>query len=124
MANISKDERERRASVLETSNPREPTPPTSDQRDEPITDAAGGFPTGTPGTAEPSPLTDPVKKAELVAKAAAYVPMFPVILKRGYYPMDGSAKLAEGKKVELPIEEARRLIESGIAARADALPEV
>lgn len=124
MANITKAEREAREAALLATNPREPVDPVSELRDEPTTDAAAGFPVGTPGTADPTPASDPVKAAKAIQEASARIPMFPVKMKRGYYPVDGSAKLKEGEEVELPIEEARRLIESGIAVRADALPEI
>lgn len=124
MANITRAEREARLAADNAANPREPVSPVSDLRDEPTTDAAGGFPVGTPGTFEPSPAQDPVAAAKAVQEAASHVPMFPVRITRGYWPMDGGAKLTEGKEIELPIEEARRLIESGGAVRNDALPKV
>ena len=44
-----------------------------------------------------------------------------VLLKRNYRPEDGEKTLA-GTLIELPIKEARGLIENGIAERADPLP--
>lgn len=124
MANITKAEREARLAADNAANPREPSSPVSDLREEPTTDAAAGFPVGTPGTFDPVPAEDPVAAAKVVKEAAARVPMFPVRIIRGYYPVDGSGKLKEGQEVELPIEEARRLIESGAAVRNDALPGI
>lgn len=46
----------------------------------------------------------------------------PVTLLRNYRPADGEKTLA-GTKLELPIKEAKGLIEAGIAERADPLPE-
>jgi hypothetical protein len=60
------------------------------------------------------------------------VKRFPVLLKRGYFPIDpdwpkdpatgGIQKALVGEKIELPIEEARKLIKDGIAERADEIP--
>lgn len=46
----------------------------------------------------------------------------PVLLLKNYRPADGNKTLA-GTKMDLPIKEARGLIEAGIAERADPLPE-
>ena len=121
MANLTKEERERRAVADDAANPRVPVSPVSTERDEPTTDAAGGLPVGTPGTVDPLPAE---KRVVENLEAAKKVPSFPVRLKRGYYPMDGGAKLSEGKEIELPIEEARRLIEAGIAVRNDEVRPV
>lgn len=45
-----------------------------------------------------------------------------VVLNRNYKPADGE-KTPAGTTLELPIKEARGLIEVGIATRADPLPE-
>ena len=45
----------------------------------------------------------------------------PVLILRGYYPLDGGPKLPKGTKVDLPIDEAREIIKAGIAERADEL---
>ena len=60
------------------------------------------------------------------------VKRFPVLLKHGYFPADpdwpkdpatgGIQKALSGTKVDLPIEEARKLIKDGIAERADEIP--
>lgn len=62
------------------------------------------------------------------------VKRFPVLLKRGYFPADPDwpknpatghpEKALSGTTVELPIEEARKLIKDGIAERADELPTI
>lgn len=127
MANITKEERERRANNInenalspDNGNPRVPVYPVREGA-EPITPAAGAYAVGTPGTAEP----ESVEKVEAIKhEAAARVPTFPVKFKRGYFPKDGGAKITEGTERELPIEEARYVIEAGIADRADALPSV
>ncbi len=124
MAKLTKAEREARLAADNAANPREPVSPVSELRDEPKTDAAAGFPIGTPGTFDPLPSQDPVAAVKAQQEAANRVPMFPVRIIRGYTPLDGSAKLKEGAEVELPIEEARRLIESGAAVRNDALPGI
>ena len=122
MANITKEERERRkaqeAIDLAAENPRLPASPVREDAPEPKTDAATAFPTGTPGTIDPLPVLPP-PTPESVPN-----PMFPVKILRGYWPKDGSGKLAPDTEVELPIAEARWLIESGLAVRADELPPV
>lgn len=47
----------------------------------------------------------------------------PVKLVRGYFPLDGGDKLPPGTETELPLDEAKGLIEAGIAVRADKLPD-
>lgn len=42
-----------------------------------------------------------------------------VRLKHGYRPASGTSKEPEGSVIELPIEEARRIVKLGIAERAD-----
>lgn len=54
--------------------------------------------------------------------AVAAVKTLPVKIVRGYWPLDGGAKLPAGTETELPIEEARGLIADGVAVRNDALP--
>jgi hypothetical protein len=121
MANITKEERERRkaeeAVQLAAQNPRLPVSPVVDDAPEPKTDAATALPPGTPGTVDPLPYIPPP-----VVSHEQPIVMFPVRILRGYYPLDGSKKLEPDTEVELPISEARHLIESGIAVRADELP--
>ena len=47
----------------------------------------------------------------------------PVKMVRGYWPLDGGVKLPAGTETELPLDEAKSLIEDGIAVRNDKLPE-
>ncbi len=47
---------------------------------------------------------------------------FPVKLLRNYRPENASEKIAAGSSVELPLDVAKKLIELGIAERADDLP--
>jgi hypothetical protein len=49
--------------------------------------------------------------------------MLPVKLLRGYWPADGSGKLPPGAETEMPLDEAKQMIEDGIAVRADKLPD-
>ncbi len=123
MANISKEERARReaqaAVELDARNPRMPVSPVFEEADEPVTPAATALPVGTPGTVDPLPTATPP-----AVEHKNQVVMFPVRILRGYWPMDGGKKLEPDTEVELPIAEARHLIESGIAERADALPSI
>lgn len=123
MANITKEERARReaqaAVDLDARNPRVPVSPVREDADEPITDGATAFPVGTPGTVDPLPAVE-----EPRPPAVPPMPMFPVRILRGYWPKDGSNKLEPDTVKELPIAEARKLIEDGVAERADALPAI
>ena len=47
----------------------------------------------------------------------------PVAILRGYFPADGGKKVLPGTVINLPIDEAKRIIAKGIAERADPLPE-
>lgn len=40
---------------------------------------------------------------------------------RGYFPEDGSKKLPVGTEIDLPLDEAKRLIAEGVAVRNDPL---
>ena len=122
MANISKEERQRRETVAKEredaetlDNPREPIAPVRDDAPDPTTPAATALPTGTPGMPEPTELDDPVKQAESRRDADAVIPMRKVRLKRGYFTESGGEKLEAGTELELPIADARYLVESGIA---------
>ncbi|MFN3169290.1 MAG: hypothetical protein ACE37E_01200 [Hyphomicrobiales bacterium] len=75
-------------------------------------------------------MTDKPKRGPGRPPKAASVPtppepknMFPVKIVRGYYPMNGSGKVAPGEVIELPVDEAVTCIEKGVAVRADALPQ-
>ena len=122
MANISREERQRREAEAKeredaavTHNPREPIAPVRDDAPEPATPAATALPTGTPGLPEPTELDDPVKQAELRKEADAQIPMRTVRLKRGYFKEAGGDKIEAGTELELPIADARYLVESGVA---------
>ena len=43
----------------------------------------------------------------------------PVLLLRGYVPESGGGKQLAGSLVNLPVEEARKVVKLGIAERAD-----
>lgn len=43
----------------------------------------------------------------------------PVKLLKAYWPEDGRAKQAKGAEIDLPAEEARMIVASGIAVRND-----
>lgn len=45
--------------------------------------------------------------------------LLPVLLLRGYVPFGSTRKQPVGAIIELPAEEARRIVKSGIAERAD-----
>ncbi len=123
MAGLTREERARRAAEeaveLDARNPRMPVSPVFEEADEPKTPAATALPVGTPGTVDPLPVAHPP-----VVEHKNEVVLFPVRILRGYWPKDGSGKLEPDSEVELPIAEARFLIESGIAERADALPSI
>lgn len=46
----------------------------------------------------------------------------PVKLLKGYMPLQGTKKLPKDSVSELPIDEAKMIIEAGLAERADPLP--
>lgn len=46
---------------------------------------------------------------------------FPVRLLTGYWPLNGGEKIPAGTYAELPADEAKSLVKSGLAARNDAL---
>jgi hypothetical protein len=54
--------------------------------------------------------------------AAPVVRTLPVKIVRGYWPLDGGAKIPAGTETELPLDEAKGLIADGVAVRNDALP--
>lgn len=101
------------------TNPREPVDQAREGA-EPKTIAAGGLPVGTPGTVEPESAEDLYDRRIV---ATTRVPMASVKILRTYFPMDGSGKLTAGDEVDLPKEEARSLIESGIASFVDHVNE-
>lgn len=45
--------------------------------------------------------------------------LLPVLILRGYWPEDGSAQVEPGNVVDLPADEARKIVSLGIAERAD-----
>ncbi len=97
-------------------NPREPVEPVLPGA-KPVTPAAAAFRVGEPGTADVEPIgygfaTDPGEQKTSLRK---------VRIKRGYFPLNGGAKLAVDSIVDVPVEEARYLQEAGIAVPADAI---
>lgn len=44
----------------------------------------------------------------------------PVRLKAAYWPLDGRGRQDEGAEIELPADEAREIVDQGIAVRNDA----
>ncbi len=134
MANYTREERARReadkannvdgnALTVDQGNPREPITPVRDDAPKPATPAATALPTGTPGLPEPTEYVDPVQAAEMRAEADARIPMARVRYKRGYFKQAGGWKIAAGTEEDLPIADARYLIESGIAEHVAHLPE-
>lgn len=67
------------------------------------------------------PAAEPVGTADPVvsAKPEKAVKTKPVVLLRGYFPENGDAKQAAGTQINLPAEEARKVVKLGIAERAD-----
>lgn len=140
MANITREKRARREAAAKDNdtvesagsdarieNPRTPVMPVREGA-EPVTPAAGAFPVGEPGTAAPAPEDDPVEAAKLKQEAAQRVEMRKVVLTRDYFPRDGGARLRAVEDpdmddaIELPIEEARYVEESGIGQSVDTYP--
>lgn len=60
-------------------------------------------------------IPDPV----VAAKPEKAVKTKPVVLLRGYFPESGEGKQAIGTVINLPAEEARKVVKLGIAERAD-----
>ncbi len=52
---------------------------------------------------------------------AAAVERFPVKLLTGYVPLAGGDKLPAGSEVDLPADEAKGIINAGLAVRNDPL---
>lgn len=78
---------------------------------------------GTPaGDAQPKRGRGRPAKTEAQPAKPPTPGTFPVKIVRGYFPMNGAGKVAIGEVVELPVKEAMRCLELGIAVRADALP--
>ena len=131
MANISKEERQRRELAAKheageiIENERFPVEPTSELAEKPVTPAAQALPMGTPGHADVDNAKENAEAAaRVVNPAIKEVPQAKVRLKRGYFPVGGGAKLAEGSEVTLPMPDARYLIEAGIAEYIAHFPEV
>lgn len=138
MANISREERQRReaeqnkakadnvdgnALAMEQGNPREPVMPVREDAPERVTRGAAAYPAGTPGTVEPDETTDPVLAAEAKKEAEARQQMVTVRYKRGYFKQAGGEKVARGTEEDVPITDARQLIEDGIAEYVAHLPD-
>lgn len=64
-------------------------------------------------------ITNPKQNPNPITSART----LPVKIVRGYWPLDGGAKLPPGTETELPIDEAKGIIADGIAVRNDKLPE-
>lgn len=45
--------------------------------------------------------------------------LLPVLILRGYWPEDGGSQVEPGNVVDLPADEARKVVSLGIAERAD-----
>lgn len=58
---------------------------------------------------------------ELEAAEPETVGTFPVRLLTGYVPLAGGEKLAKGSEVDLPADEAKAIINAGLAVRNDPL---
>lgn len=125
MANITREEAARRKAaeakqeveegggvdLRVSENPRDPVPNVADGGPKPVTPASGTLPFDTKGTAEP---LDVAQEAVDRAEAHGRVEMRTVVILRGYQPVSGPF-LKEGAEVEMRIEDARFLEESGIA---------
>ncbi len=138
MANYTREERARRAEAeakakadnvdgtalsMEQGNPREPVMPVREDAPEPTTRGAAAFPVGTPGTIVPDETTDPVLAAEAKKEADARQQYVTVRYKHGYFRQGGGEKVARGTEEDLPITDARQLIEDGVAEYVAHLPE-
>ncbi len=138
MANISREERARReaaeakakadnvdgnALAMDHGNPREPVMPVLEDAPEPTTRGAAALPVGTPGTIVPDETTDPVKAAEAKAEAEKRQQYVTVRYKHGYFKQSGGEKVERGTEEDLPITDARQLIEDGVAEYVAHLPE-
>ena len=110
---------ERKANDMRAANPREPVYPVSKDA-EPVTPASGAVEMGAPAT----PLVEPPDVVVIAAPPNPGRPepgMFDVVLKHGWVPPEGGAKLKAGTRQTVRIEDARYLIEAGIAVDADQL---
>lgn len=88
---------------------------------------------GRPRTVTVPAMMPPFKVGDTVTVSLDEKPKkFPVKLLRGYFPADpdrpkhpntgGPVKVERGEIVDLPLDEAKGLIASGLAERADSLP--
>lgn len=135
MANLTREERLRReaedkannidGSALsgDLGNPREPVFPVREDAPERLTRGSAAYPVGTKGTVVPDEATDPVIAARTRADAEAQQRMVTVRYKRGYFKQAGGEKVAIGTEEDVPITDARQLIEDGIAEYVAHLPE-
>ena len=118
MANITKEERQRREADQRHEsgevlpNERLTVTPLAANAPPPFTPAAAALPMGTPGHAE-------VDNAEETVRAGVVPdspqPMVTVRFVRGYFKQSGGEKIAVGTEMDLPQVDGRHLIESGIA---------
>lgn len=129
MANISREERARReaksrenetdAFVPELENPRVHVDPAREGA-EPMTPASGAVPAGSPNTVDVAENEDTFARTIV---ESSRVPMAKVKILRTYFTDPDARRLNEGEEVDLPTEEARYLIESGIAAFIEHVDE-
>jgi hypothetical protein len=126
MANLTREQRAQkeaeeaaeRVNELTDGNGRLPTEAVREGA-HPITKAAGALAVGTPGTMEP-PNPEDLAVATVVTPSVV-VPMRKIVFLRGYFAKEGGKKIASGTEMDLPIEDARYLIECGIAKLVDTI---
>lgn len=135
MPNITREERLRReaedkannidgtALTGDLGNPREPVFPVREDAPERLTRGSAAYPVGTKGTIDPDEATDPVKAAQARVDAEAKQRLVTIRYKRGYFKQAGGEKVAVGTEEDVPITDARQLIEDGIAEYVAHLPE-
>lgn len=141
MANISREERARReaekarenengtgmqraadeteAFQPELENPRVHVDPAREGA-EPKTPAAGGVPAGSPNTVDVEDNEDTYARTIV---ESSRVPMSRIKMTRTYFTDPDRERWDEGTEHDLPREEARYLVETGVAAFVDHVGE-
>lgn len=137
MANITKEERQRREEEakannidgtaldgLAAGNPRVPEFPVREDAPDRVTRGAAAYPVGTPGTVKPDADTDPVLAAQARQEAESRQQMITVRYLRGYFKQAGGQATEVGSEEDVPVTDARQLIEDGIAEYVAHIPSV
>jgi len=85
-----------------------------------------------PAFSNPLPPRNPDAPAEPTSTEAPRPILIPVRIKRDYWakddiqdqwPQSGDNRIRAGETINLPGKEARRLMDAGVAERADPLPD-